>query len=301
MNDILTVLTKNLTTISYILIVLLIFFVIAFYAFKMLLRLRDIRRRRLKNRKTLSAIKSKGPHDDTHETAKKIGFASIDKQFSITKKILIPFIILPLTILLILPFLSKLPASFLTFFIGISTVVGSMAARPFIENVISGLVLSFSKVLNIGDIVAIDSLYGTIEDITLFHTIVKGWDWRRYIVPNIQMLEHTFYNHTLHDSFQWASVDFFVSYDNDIQTIRQIAIACARKSIHFAEHERPKLWIIEMHKDSVKCRLAAWADSATNAWYLKSDIQIELMKEFRKQNIEIHSNRQHVTHEPSTT
>jgi small-conductance mechanosensitive channel len=95
-------------------------------------------------------------------------------------------------------------------------VILGIASRPWIENIIAGLVLSYSKALNIGDTVLIQDHYGTIEDINFTYTILKIWDWRRFVIPNQVMLREDFVNYTLNEDFYWAKINLWVGHDADL-------------------------------------------------------------------------------------
>jgi small-conductance mechanosensitive channel len=57
--------------------------------------------------------------------------------------------------------------------------------------------------------VLVEGFYGTIEDVTLTHTVVKIWDWRRYVIPDARMLSDPFVSASLFDPFVWSSVEFW--------------------------------------------------------------------------------------------
>jgi len=223
------------------------------------------------------------------KTMKKNGMESIESQFSISRKIIIPSIIILGLIISLIPFLSHVPATLLSFIVGAFTVVTGITARPFLENLFAGIVLSSSRSLNIGDTVIVDANYGTVEDISLTYTSIKTWDLKRYIVPNINMLNKDFLNLSLIEKSQWAYIEYWVSYSSDLEFVKDLSIKCAEKSIYHNEDHDVEFWIMDMEKDSVKCWLAVWADSPADAWAYKNDLRTNLITEFRKAGIEIHS------------
>ncbi|MFP4204410.1 MAG: mechanosensitive ion channel family protein [Opitutales bacterium] len=148
--------------------------------------------------------------------------------------------------------------------------------------------MTFSRQFRVADTVMIDNQYGTIEDITPSHTIIKLWDWRRLIMPNSVMLNKEVINYSTHDSFIWASLEFHVAYDSDLDVVRETAIALARRSRYFVGSENPRLWIRQMNRDSVKCWLAMWTKSPVDAWSIKMEVAEGLIREFRRKGIRTH-------------
>ena len=212
----------------------------------------------------------------------------VKTRFTVIRRTLILFIVLVWALAMILPFMGRLPSTMISIIVAVSTAVVGIAARPVVENMISGIVISFSKQLRVGDTLVVDGQYGTVEDISITHTKIKTWDWKRYVIPNSRMLNKEFVNLTLNDSLQWAYIEFSVSYETDIDMVREIAMEVAAQSEHHNEQEVPQFWIRSMDKERVVCWIAAWADSPAEAWNLKSDVSMRLIRAFREKGIATH-------------
>ncbi|WP_053337403.1 mechanosensitive ion channel family protein [Microscilla marina] len=290
MQNLISLIQTNTNKAIYLIMVSTIFILILLYLLKQSLKAKNYQILRLKNKKNFNAIKSDSPLKNPTIEGKQIGLDNIEKQFSVTKRVVLPLLIIPFILLGMLPFMKQIPATILTFLLGVATLVFGMLAKPIIENGISGLVLSYSKVINVGDTVMVDKSYGTIEDINPFYTIVKMWNWRRYAIPNIQMIKNKFTNYSLIDNYQWTHVEFFVAYESNIDEVERLAKSCARQSEYFAPHEEPRFWVMEMSKESIKCWIVAWADNATNSWYLQNDVRTNLIKALQDNGIKIHRN-----------
>lgn len=246
------------------------------------------RRQKVHSEVAMSAIDTSSPFEEPVKELKQKALNNIASRFSIIERLFVVSLVFLWLILLIFPFLEALPATLVSIIVGASAVILGMAARPFIENVISGILISFSKPFHIGDTVLLGKTYGTVEDITLTFTVIKIWDWRRHIIPNSMMLQKEFINYTLKDSFFWKRVEFWVSYNSDLELVRKLAVEAAASSHHFIPYEPPSFWVMEMGEKSYKCWVAAWSDSPANAWELGNDIRTELLEQFRKHGIRTH-------------
>lgn len=216
------------------------------------------------------------------------------------KRVLFFFLALGLLLVVSIPYFSTLPAAFVSFFLGALTLVIGTAAKPVIENFISGIVLAFSQTINIGDTVLLDGEhYGTIEELGYTHSVVKIWDWRRYVIPNSEMLSKSFLNYSLKDNFQHAYIEFWVAPDADLELVEKICIEEPKKSKHFVPYEDPALWVMGMDKDAIHCWAGAWADSPSDAWMLKSDMRNSLIKAFAENGIKTQGMR--LVHDPGET
>lgn len=244
-----------------------------------------MRLHRVGARTRFDAVPTSGPVQHPNELAKERARQSIETQFSVNRRVLVPAILTLMILFGGLPFLGDVPKAMVTLLGAAITVFLGVAARPFVENAIAGLVISGSRLVSIGDTVEIDDIYGTVEDITTTHTTVKIWDWRRYLVPNTRMLQTCLTNYSLNDRYLWKNVEFYVAPGTDLEMVRALAIDCAQRSAHFAEHEPPECWVMELKPEWVRLMVAAWADTPSQAWLLGDDIRSALSRELAARGI----------------
>ena len=237
----------------------------------------------------LDAVPTSTPDEKPLSEVKKTRAKSVNFRFSIIRHTITLLIILFVGFAIGIPFLDRIPATLLSLFVASAGVVVGIAARPFIENLIAGIVITFSRHLRIGDTVDIDQNYGTIEDITPIYTILKGWDWRRYVIPNSDMLSKEFISLTLGDNYRWSYIEFWVAPDTDLAEISAHAIQVASQCPHFSPHEDPRFWVMGLEKEGIRCWLAAWADSPGDAWMLASEMRTGVAEQLRILKISPHS------------
>lgn len=257
------------------------------------------RRNWLRENQDFNPLADEIPLDrDPEEVSRKRAMASVQAHFVNTRRLLWPTCVALITALAAIPLLTRVPAALLTLMVGVFTVIVGMAAKPMVENFVAGLVIGFSRVLNIGDVVMVSDCYATVEDISMTHTTLKLWDWRRRVVPNCRMLESEFLNYSLTDKFQWAYVEFWVSYESDMELVKELATAAPYESQYFVEYDKPQMWVMETAKEGIRCWVAAWADDPNDAWMLKADIRGYLMTNFQKHGITVHRHYHGVTDIP---
>jgi len=219
---------------------------------------------------------------------KKQARKSVSFRFSIFRRIAFIFGIGTIAVVAVFPFVDLLPQAFISIIVGSAAIITGMAARPFIENFLSGIAITASRMLNIGDTILLDDKYGTVEDISPTHTVLRLWDWRRYVIPNSSMINQEFINYTLNDTRVFAHIEFTVAYDSDIELVQKLALEAVTESEHYDPAEEPSFWIMETEKDSVKCWVATWAASPQMAWEVRADIRTRLIKKLRSQGVRTH-------------
>ena len=245
-------------------------------------------------KKRLSKVKRENllaPHIDKNGNNTKIKQQSLDslkKRFSITRRALYLILIPTALFIAFIPIIGNFSPTLIPVVIACGSVIFGIAAKPFIENLICGLVLCFGKLVRIGDIVLVDNEYGTIEDVTLTHCIIRRWDWLRYVVPNSSMMTKEFVNYSLRDNYRWVYVEFWVDYSADMMMVEKIAKSCPNTSEYYSAKEESRFWIVELTPQSAKCMVVAWATSAADGWMLSIDIRKNLLLEFKKHGIQTH-------------
>lgn len=251
-------------------------------------RYESSRKDRLSGVNRFTPIRTRSPVKEQQEEARSNAFESIGGRFSIIKKIALVLIFFLWALAVSFPFLGLIPRTVISILISITGVVVGIAARPFIENSIAGVIISFSKLFRIGDTVEIDSYYGSVEDITITHSVIKLWDWRRYVIPNSKMLQKEVVNYSLENKYIWAYVEFWVSWEADLSKVEYIALSAARSNMLDKTYEQPRFWVMEMAKDAVKCWVAAWTDSAADAWIFRSRTRYDLVHRLKAEGIRPH-------------
>ncbi|MEX0896039.1 MAG: mechanosensitive ion channel domain-containing protein [Patescibacteria group bacterium] len=226
----------------------------------------------------------------TEESTLKSGKKGIAQRFSVIRVSAISFLVIVAIILTLLPHWNSLPTQFISIIATVATVMIGIAAKPVIENVFAGIVMTLSRQFRTGDTVMIDDEYGTIEDISSTHTTIKIWDWRRYVIPNSLMLTKECVNYTLTDSNIWAYVEFWTIPEADFDVVERLAKQAVQECSLLWEVEEPQFWIMDIEKEAVKCWVAGWASSPQDAWVLKHQIRKNVLQLLGAEGIVSHRN-----------
>ncbi|MCC4799409.1 hypothetical protein BCT30_09600 [Enterovibrio norvegicus] len=267
---------------------------IVWWAASSLLKSKSNREKRLRRLKNFNSVQTSAPKSENQVGEIDAAVEKIEDRFSIIRKITFFFIFVVLGLALSLPFLNSMPAAMVSLVVAVSTTVLGFAAKPVIENIIAGVVLSLSKAIRVGDTVVVENQYGTVEDISLNHTIIKLWNWKRLIIPSSKMLSLELESFTYNDPYIWVHVEFYTSYDNDLERVRQLAIESVQSSKHFISQEPPGFWVMDLEKDAYQCWVAGWTNSPSRAWNLASDIRTEIAIRFQAAGIKTHHYRVHM-------
>jgi small-conductance mechanosensitive channel len=106
--------------------------------------------------------------------------------------------------------LSRLAAGLLASGALLAAIVG-FAARQTLANLIAGVMLTITQPLRIGDRVTIEDESGTVEDVRLNYTVVRGLDGGRIFVPNERLAAGILHNDTIVEPLVAVEVELWLS------------------------------------------------------------------------------------------
>jgi small conductance mechanosensitive channel len=171
---------------------------------------------------------------------------------------------------------------------GITALVIGFAAKSTLANLISGLTLAIYRPFRIGDIVSIENEYGTIEDITLRHTVVRTWELKRLIIPNEKIDSISLINYSIVDPRMLCRVEMGVSYDTDIDLARRFILEEAyRCPYRDTGADDPFVRVISHGDFSIGLRLYLWVPDVDKYWSARWWILEEVKKRFDREGVEI--------------
>ena len=181
---------------------------------------------------------------------------------------------------------------------GILAVVIGFASQKALANIISGIIILFSKPFKISDIIEFkDGQKGVVEEITLRHTVIKDYENRRIIIPNSIISEETIINSSIQDEKIRKHIVFSISYDSDIDKAIEIIRDEAQKHPLIIDNRTKQdkannipvviIRVISLSDFSVDLKAYVWTNGNDNAFILKCDLLKLVKHRFDKEGIEI--------------
>ena len=181
---------------------------------------------------------------------------------------------------------------------GILTVVIGFASQKAFANIISGIFILIFKPFKISDIIEFkDGQKGTVEEITLRHTLIKDYENRRIIIPNSIISEETIINSNIQDEKIRKHIEISISYDSNIDKAMDILRDEAEKhpllidnrTAENIENNEPLVVtrVIALSDYSVDLKAYVWTAGNDNAFILKCDLLKSVKERFDREGIEI--------------
>lgn len=182
---------------------------------------------------------------------------------------------------------------------GIVAVILGIAAKESAGNLVSGVLISLFKPFRVGDIVRYldKDITGTIEEITMRHTIIRTFENKRLVVPNNIINSQVVENASYGDSTVCFFLDATVSYESDLDQAMELLAETVRSHPDFLdvrtegqiEAGEPEVLVraLAFKESGIHIRAYVWARDGGAAARQNSELLCRLKRAFEKEGIEI--------------
>lgn len=179
----------------------------------------------------------------------------------------------------------------------LATFVGFASQQAF-SNIIGGVFIVVFKPFRVGDFIKVGKENpGTVEDITLRHTIINSLENRRIVIPNSIISSATILNSSITNERVCNFVEVDIGYNANINQAGQIMTDLALKHPQCIDNRteeelaegKPKVEIrvIKLNNYSVTLRAYVWSENSGDGFAMKCDLLKQIKEAFNKNNIEI--------------
>jgi small-conductance mechanosensitive channel len=167
---------------------------------------------------------------------------------------------------------------------GILGLVAGVAAQRTLQNVFAGLQLAITQPIALGDVIEVENVVGTIEEITFSFVSVRLRDLRRLILPVTYFLERPFTNWTRTSAESLTSFSLVLSLDASLPAIRKQVETILRANPLW-NGGKWEVVISELGESSMVVRITLGAANPEIAFQLKSQVQehvLGYLNQFKK-------------------
>lgn len=164
--------------------------------------------------------------------------------------------------------------SFLTI-VGAASLAVGLALKDSLGNFASGVMLILFRPFKVGDIVTIAGETGSVQEITIFNTVMTTPDNQKKIVPNSSIGSSTITNITAHPTRRIDLV-IGISYDDDIRLAKETLENIVAEDERILKNPAPKIAVAELGASSVDLVVRPWVKTA-EYWDVRFDL-IERIK-----------------------
>ncbi|WP_221032262.1 mechanosensitive ion channel family protein [Actomonas aquatica] len=176
----------------------------------------------------------------------------------------------------------------------LAAIIGFASQKAF-SNIVSGIFIVLFKPFRVDDIIKINGEIGTIEDITLRHTVIRALENKRLIYPNSVIDSEPLINWTIRDEkaqkFMFISVGFEADVDRAVAIIREEAT----KHPDLLDERTPEevadgkplveVPVLDFSQSMVNFRVPLWAKDLPTAMNMTWDVHRAIKRRFDEEGI----------------
>lgn len=172
--------------------------------------------------------------------------------------------------------------SFLTVLGAASLAIG-LALKDSLGNLASGVMLILFRPFKVEDVVTVGGETGTVEEITIFNTILNTADNQRKIIPNTVIASDTITNIT---AYPTRRIDLVVGigYDDDIRRAKETLESILAEDERILDDPAPSVAVSELGASSVDLVVRPWVETS-EYWSVRFDLIERIKLTFDERNI----------------
>ena len=159
---------------------------------------------------------------------------------------------------------------------GIVGLVAGVAAQRTLQNVFAGLQLAITQPIALGDVIEVENVVGTIEEITFSFVSVRLRDLRRLILPVTYFLERPFTNWTRTSAESLASFSLVLALDASLSSIRR-QVDTILQANPLWKGGKSEVLISELGESSMTVRITVGGPNPEVAFQIRAQVQEHLL------------------------
>lgn len=169
--------------------------------------------------------------------------------------------------------------------VGAAAFAVGLALQGSLANFASGVLIILFKPFKAGDYVEGGGVAGTVEEVSIFTTVLRSPDNRVIIVPNGKIMADNIVNYSARE-IRRVDLVAGVSYSDDIDKVRKVLEIILDEDERVLKDPAPTIGVLELADSSVDFAVRPWVRSS-DYWGVFFDLQEKIKKRFDAEGISI--------------
>ena len=196
-------------------------------------------------------------------------------------------VLVVLGILVALP-LAGIDITVLSVFGGALGVGIGFGLQKIASNYVSGFIILIDRSIHPGDSLTVEGRFGTVSQLTARYMVLKSLDGTEAIIPNETLISSTVINHSYTNRHIRVGIPVQVSYQSDLERAMEIMKEAATKQPRVLADPETKVFLKSFGDNGIDLEMSIWInDPEEGQLGLKSDINLEIWRQFQAAGIEI--------------
>ncbi len=167
--------------------------------------------------------------------------------------------------------------------IGVAGVGLSLAMQSVLGNLVAGLNIIFTKPFTVGEYIELLGVYGQVQDISLFSTILLHADNSRVVVPNRKIVGEILHNY---GKIRQINLTVGVAYDADVKLAIATSKAILDQNPRVLKDPTPIVGVSHLADSSVVISVMPWV-AVPDYFVVQTEVNQAIIEQFAQQKISI--------------
>ncbi len=154
------------------------------------------------------------------------------------------------------------------------------------NNFVSGLILLFERPIQVGDVVQVNEIWGTVTKINVRSTVVQTYDNASLIIPNSEMISNKVTNWSFKDPRLRRNITVGVAYGSNTELVRETLLEIAKEHPKVLKKPKPDVLFDDFGDSALVFRLRLWT-TIDHFIAVETEVRLAIDRLFRERNIEI--------------
>jgi small-conductance mechanosensitive channel len=169
---------------------------------------------------------------------------------------------------------------------GFSVGIG-FGMQAIVNNLISGLILIFSRTLREGDVVEVGGLTGTVRTINIRATTVETFDNAIIFVPNSEFISTRLINWTRNSRMVRREITVGVAYGTEPKLVQRLLLEAAANSTRVLKYPKPSAFLVGFGASTLDFSLRFWVNDYNDGLSISSELRGELSTAFALHKVDV--------------
>ena len=169
--------------------------------------------------------------------------------------------------------------------LGAAGLAIGLALQGSLANFAGGVLILFLRPFKAGEYIEAQGVAGTVDTISIFHTVLKTPDNKTVIVPNGSLSNGNIINYSRQPTRR-VDINIGIDYGDDVKQARSLLLALAQADSRVLKDPEPAVWLVSLGDKSVNLSLRMWARTE-DFWGVFWDIQEQAKESFDANGITI--------------
>jgi len=155
------------------------------------------------------------------------------------------------------------------------------------NDIVSGLILLIEGTVEVGDIIEVNGVVGTVSSIGIRTSKIESRDRISILIPNSKLVGDNATNWTHNRGAIRFQLPIGVAYSSDIELVTELILQAATEHIHVKKIPAPAVQFVDFGSSSLDFLMLFYSDEFLGIEFVKSELRYRITELFRANKIEI--------------